>query len=96
MPIPDADYADIKRRLAQDTLSVAVLHVRGDADALHVVSRAPFRLGNGQGVGSSLFSGSGVPPDTLGNNNDFFLRTDGGVGTCIYQKRAASWVATGA
>ena len=96
MPLSDADYADLKRRLAQDTLSVAVLHVRGDADALHAVSRAPLRLGNGKGVGSSLFSGSGVPAATLGNNNDFFFRTDGGVGSCLYQKRSASWIATGA
>jgi hypothetical protein len=39
---------------------------------------------------------TGVPGAGLGANGDFAFRSDGGAGTCIYQKRAGSWVATGA
>lgn len=45
---------------------------------------------------SELYSGTGVPAVGLGNNGAFYLRNDGGAGTCIYQKRAGAWVATGA
>lgn len=38
----------------------------------------------------------GVPSNTIGQNGWFALRVDGGAGTCIYQKRAGAWVATGA
>lgn len=40
--------------------------------------------------------GTGVPAAGVGNNGDFYIRSDGGAGTCIYQKRAGVWVATGA
>jgi acetoacetate decarboxylase len=96
MPLTNADYADIKRRLAADTLSVAVLHVKGTADATNFQSRQPLRLGNGTGLGSFLFSGTGVPLTVMGRNGDYYFRNDGGAGTCMYQKRAGSWVATGA
>jgi hypothetical protein len=92
MPLSDADYQEVKRRLAQDTLSVAVLHVRGDLDCANLLPRRPIRVQ----AGSFLFSGTGAPAATLGNNRDFYFRTDGGASTCIYQKRSGSWVATGA
>jgi hypothetical protein len=41
-------------------------------------------------------SQGGPPPNTVGQNGDFAFRDDGGAGTCIYQRRAGSWVATGA
>ncbi len=51
----------------------------------------------GGGAGSTAhYSGSGVPSNALGANGDVYFRNDGGAGTTIYQKRAGSWVATGA
>lgn len=38
----------------------------------------------------------GVPSNAVGANGDFAFRVDGGAATCIYQKRAGAWVATGA
>lgn len=43
-----------------------------------------------------IHSGSGVPAAALGANNDFYFRSDGAAGACIYQKRAGAWVATAA
>jgi len=45
---------------------------------------------------SVLRFGAGVPAVTLGVDGDFYLRTDGGAGTAIYQRRAGAWVATAA
>ena len=89
MTLSDADYADLKRRLAKDTLSVNVLHVTGDMDALHVIPRKAFRIGQG----SYLWSGAGVPNAALGNNHDYYFRTDGGSATHLYFKASGSWSA---
>ncbi|MGH6992547.1 MAG: hypothetical protein ACREEH_04345 [Caulobacteraceae bacterium] len=48
-----------------------------------------------QGI-AGLWSGNGVPNNTYGANGDFYFRGDGASGSCIYQKRAGSWVATAA
>lgn len=45
---------------------------------------------------AQLYVVTGVPANGNGANGDFALRSDGGVGSCIYQKRAGAWVATGA
>lgn len=45
---------------------------------------------------SNLYICTGVPNNANGANGDFALRSDGGAATCIYQKRAGAWVATGA
>ncbi|MGH2926640.1 MAG: hypothetical protein ACRDL8_00365, partial [Solirubrobacteraceae bacterium] len=45
---------------------------------------------------AGLWSGNGVPNNTYGANGDFYFRGDGASGSCIYQKRAGSWVATAA
>lgn len=37
---------------------------------------------------------TGVPTDTAPADGSIAIRTDGGVGTTIYQKRSGSWVAT--
>lgn len=68
MPLTDADYADLKRRLAQDTVSVAVLHVKGDADALHVIARASFRQGGSIGSGGVGGGPTGWTAATLLNS----------------------------
>lgn len=49
-------------------------------------------LGFPLGVGNVYFV-SGVPSNAVGINGDIAFRKDGGVGTAIYQKRAAVWVA---
>lgn len=41
-------------------------------------------------------SQGGPPSNAVGQNGDFAFRDDGGAGTCIYQRRAGVWVATGA
>jgi len=56
-----------------------------------VSMQAPVTVG-----GVNLFTGVGVPAASLGNNGDFYFRTDGGAATCIYQKRTGAWVATSA
>ena len=43
-----------------------------------------------------IYGVTGVPPASLGANNDYAFRNDGAAGACIYQKRAGAWVATGA
>jgi hypothetical protein len=45
---------------------------------------------------AGMYAGTGVPNNANGANGDFYFRSDGGVGSCIYQRRAGSWVATGA
>jgi len=47
-------------------------------------------------VVSELYVCTGVPNNAAGSNGDYALRSDGGAGSCIYQKRAGAWVATGA
>lgn len=46
--------------------------------------------------GPSMLSGTGAPAVGLGKNGDLYVRSDGGAGTVIYQKRAGAWVATAA
>lgn len=41
----------------------------------------------------TLYAVSGVPSNAIGSNGDVCFRKDGGVGTAMYQKRAAVWVA---
>lgn len=45
---------------------------------------------------SGLYAGTGVPNNANGANGDIYFRSDGGAGTTIYQRRAGTWVATGA
>jgi hypothetical protein len=47
-------------------------------------------------VVSQILVNAGVPNNNVGTNGQFYLRTDGGAGSCIYQKRGGVWVATGA
>ncbi len=45
----------------------------------------------------TFWVGTGVPPNSLGQNGDVYSRTDGGAaGSRIYQKQAGAWVATAA
>ncbi len=41
---------------------------------------------------AGLYGGTGVPSNADGANGDFYLRSDGGASTTIYQRRAGSWV----
>lgn len=40
----------------------------------------------------SLYAGTGVPNNANGANGDYYLRSDGGAGTAVYQKVAGAWV----
>lgn len=62
-------------------------------------SRKPADIGNdipqaNNGIliqGSNFFSGIGTPSNSLGNNGDFFFRSDGGAGTTFFIKLAGTW-----
>lgn len=47
-------------------------------------------------VATGLLAGTGVPTNSVGQNGDFYFRSDGGAGTAIYQRRGGVWVATAA
>jgi hypothetical protein len=50
------------------------------------------RPGDGTlGNGGRLHSGAGVPAGGLGDNGDYYFRSDGGVGTHIYFKSGGAW-----
>jgi hypothetical protein len=44
-------------------------------------------------AGLMLRAGVGIPPNSVGDNGDFYFRKDGAAGAAIYQKRAGVWVA---
>ena len=50
-----------------------------------------FRLGGSSGA--QLISGTGAPSSGIGNNGDFYFRTDGGTSTNLYVKSGGSWSA---
>lgn len=41
---------------------------------------------------SAFYAGSGAPNNANGADGDFFFRSDGGVLSTIYQRRAGAWV----
>lgn len=41
---------------------------------------------------TGILAGTGAPNNANGDNGDFYLRSDGGALTTIYQKRAGAWV----
>ena len=41
---------------------------------------------------AGIYGGTGAPSNADGGNGEFYLRSDGGASTTIYQKRAGSWV----
>jgi hypothetical protein len=55
-------------------------------------------INSGSGGGPSFWGGLGVPPSTLGANNDYYFRGDGteAAHTLVYHKESGSWVATAA
>ena len=66
------------------------LHVFGDLDAQHLISRAPFQIQRG----AHLLSGYGVPPAALGVSGDAYWRVDGGGAgaTHLYFNNAGTWL----
>lgn len=87
MTLTDADYQEVKKRLARDTLTVNVLHVIGDLDCRSISTRVAFQLGNG----SHLLSGIGVPNPLSGVNGDFYFREDGSASAYLYFKASGAW-----
>ena len=41
---------------------------------------------------AGIYAGNGAPNNANGSDGDFYLRSDGGVLTTIYQRRAGAWV----
>lgn len=41
---------------------------------------------------AGLYAGTGAPNNANGNDGDFYFRSDGGLLTTIYQRRAGAWV----
>ncbi len=68
--------------------------VAGEIGAIHATATSVIngvRVGNGTALGGSYLSGTGAP-GAFGTDGDLYLRTDGGSGTTLYQKRVGSWV----
>lgn len=59
-----------------------------------IVKAVPTILGSGGPLGGNLWGGSGVPAAGLGNNGDYFFRTDtpGVANQRVYVKSAGAWV----
>jgi hypothetical protein len=64
-----------------------VVHVKGDLDAQHLISRQPMQIQQG----SHILSGTGAPSAAAGVNGDLYIRKDGGSMTHLYYKIAGSW-----
>lgn len=47
-------------------------------------------------TGGGVLSGAGVPANSVGLDGQIYVRTDGGAGSTIYQRRSGAWVATNA
>lgn len=69
------------------THDFGVVHVRGDLDAQHLISRQPMQIQQG----CHLLSGVGAPNAAAGVNGDLYIRTDGASMTTVYYKAAGSW-----
>ena len=52
----------------------------------------------GVGLNSVVYAGIGVPPNSLRNNGDLYIRSDtpGTINQRLYTKSAGAWVATAA
>jgi hypothetical protein len=70
---------------------------KGDERSIESRVRA-LEFGNQRelGIVQGLLIGAGVPNNNVGSNGMFYFRTDGGAGSCLYQRRGGVWVATGA
>ena len=78
-----------------ETASAGALYLRPNAGANTGMAVVNANGGLTVGNAGTLFTGAGVPSISA-TNGDIFFRTDGGAGTCIYQRRGGAWVATGA
>lgn len=75
----------------------AVILQVNDAGALSVYSALyPATPASAAQTASAIYAGTGAPNNADGGNGDFYFRSDGGAATCLYQKRAGAWAATGA
>jgi hypothetical protein len=56
-----------------------------------------FETSGGVKIGAAtIYTGVGVPGFSPNADGDIYLRTDGGAGTTLYQRRTGAWVATAA
>jgi hypothetical protein len=74
-------------------LSFRNLDGTGAPTVLQLLKDGGIQLGNS----SRMYSGSGAPSGiSSATEGDFYFRTDGGAGSCIYQFRSGVWAATAA
>lgn len=73
-------------------LSDAKLGITYDSKIQALAPIYPANTDNTSQSASAIFAGTGAPSNAQGNNGDFYLRSDGGAGTSIYQKRTGSWI----
>lgn len=45
------------------------------------------------GTMPGIYTGTGVPPSTLGSTGDLYTRKDGGTNTTLYVREGSGWVA---
>ena len=48
---------------------------------------------SGNNAGAQIWQTAGVPASTLGNNGDYYFRTDGSGGNHLYFKTGGAWTA---
>lgn len=77
----------VRKSDANRTILVDVDPANGD-----VYSTGALRL-NSALAGGAFRTGAGVPAAGLGNNGDYFFRSDGGAGTHIYFRSGGVWAA---
>ena len=72
------------------THDFGIVHVRGDLDAQHLISRQPMQIQQG----GHLLSGVGAPVAGQGNPGDVYFRKDGGGAgaTHMYFNNAGTWI----
>lgn len=86
----DADYADLKRRLAKDVVTVRALHVTGDLDAATLLARQGLKLRLGASA-TTLWVCTGLPVARMGQNGDYAFRYDGASSAHLYFKSTGTW-----
>ncbi len=67
-----------------------------DTNGLFNLAATGFTAGLKLQNSSTLFSGSGIPANSSGNNGDYYFRSDGTTsGTTVYFKASGAWITAG-
>ena len=68
------------------------LYIDGTADNSFAGPIYPAQDSKTIQTASAIYAGTGAPNNANGSDGDFYFRSDGGVLTTIYQRRAGAWV----